>query len=643
MRITIRQLNLINFKGVKQLSVSFKDVTNISGQNATGKTTIFDAFTWLLFGKDSTDKKDFNIKTLDKDNNPIHRLDHEVSAIFDVDNTSVTFRRVYREKWIKQRGAETAEFSGHETLYYWNDVPKKQSEFDILVGIMLSESIAKLITNPMYFNTMKWADRRTTLSKMAGEISDTDIADGYPEFMELLDRLNGKSLIELKKQISSTKTKIKNDLDQIPGRIDEIVRSMPEPKDYPAIEKRIAVYEKELSDIDDLIADRSKQYETSYQTIGKIQEQKHKLSTAYRAEENTIHTTKQNAIQHITNEINRIERLLRSLKEDAQRCVNHIDKHAVRIMEINEQMEGLRKDWAAENEKVFVMDPHKLVCPTCKRDLDADNQTEITETLQTNFNNEKQKQLSIISKNGLAKKVEAELEEKNKEDARREWTAKNIEIEKAKSDLEKLQIDKLDAENANIEPSDEMNRLKAEIDAIVMPDAPILDASDLKSQKNEINGKITIERLNLSEKATAEKQALRKKEVEDQERDLSQQLAGLEKQEFTIDAFNKKRIETIEQRINGMFKIVRFKMFEQQLNGGEIECCECLVNGVPFSDVNTAGKINAGIDIINALCKFYRIYAPIWIDNRESVNDIIDSNSQIINLIVSKEPTLNIR
>ena len=126
------------------------------------------------------------------------------------------------------------------------------------------------------------------------------------------------------------------------------------------------------------------------------------------------------------------------------------------------------------------------------------------------------------------------------------------------------------------------------------------------------------------------------KELEDEYKTSQDELARLEGIEFTIQQFCKARIEHVESRINGMFKLVRFKMYEQQINGGEIETCEATVDGVPFSDLNNAMKINAGLDIINAICAANGIIAPIFIDNRESVSEILSTQSQIVNLVVDE-------
>jgi exonuclease SbcC len=202
-KVKILKLSLQNFKGIRSLEISFNDTTRISGDNATGKTTLVDAFTWLLFGKDSTDRKDFSIKTLDSENKVIEKLDHEVSGVFEVNNETITLRRILREKWVTRRGSETSEMQGHETLFFWNDVPLQAGEFQAKVDAIISEQIFKMVTSPLYFNSLKWQDRRNILTTIAGNLSDSEIASGNKAFQDLLEVMGSKSLEEYKKELAA--------------------------------------------------------------------------------------------------------------------------------------------------------------------------------------------------------------------------------------------------------------------------------------------------------------------------------------------------------------------------------------------------------------------------------------------------------
>src|SRR5690606_35241887 len=184
--ILIKTLLIKNFKGLENLKVNFESITDIFGANASGKTTIFDAFTWILFGKDSQDRKDFEIKNTK--NLDLNRQDHEVECVLLIDNDETVIKRIFREKWVKQKGALEPTFVGNETLFYWNELPLKQSEFQQRINLLLDEKIFKLITNPLAFNSMKWQERRAILIDIAGDISYDEIIKFKPEYGAVLTK-----------------------------------------------------------------------------------------------------------------------------------------------------------------------------------------------------------------------------------------------------------------------------------------------------------------------------------------------------------------------------------------------------------------------------------------------------------------------
>ena len=290
MKITLKSLQLTNFKRAKNVLVKFNpDITIIAGENGSGKTTIFDAYSWLLFGKDSYDRKDFNIKTLDADNNVIHKLEHSVTGVLDVDGTEVKLQRIYKEKWVKAKGSETAELTGHETSYMYNDVPVSQSEYKAKIDAMMPEETMKLISNPMYFNTnLKWTDRRNILMGIVGEISNNDIISkiqnesNAADVQQLMVELNnGKALAEYKAQLSAQRKRLNDELKLIPARIDEAGRTMPEVHNWAKIEAEIVSLKSQIANIDAKLEDEGKAYRELMEQAQQLQRRKYDVQMRY--------------------------------------------------------------------------------------------------------------------------------------------------------------------------------------------------------------------------------------------------------------------------------------------------------------------------------------------------------------------------
>ena len=255
MEIKIFSLKLKNFKGIKELKIDFNcQNTNIYGANATGKTTIFDAFKWLFFDKDSSDRKDFNIKTLDNNNNPIHFLEHEVEAILVIDGVDMTFKKVLQEKWVKKRGESDREFSGHETNYWIDEVPVKKKDYEEKINSLIPESLFKLITDPSYFNNqLKWTERRELLINISGaNISDDEILDSKEEFKTIKDNLEGRSIDDYKKVVQAKIKDLNKEKETIPVRIDELTNTLITEHniDYKEIEEQKEEYNKQLNNIE---------------------------------------------------------------------------------------------------------------------------------------------------------------------------------------------------------------------------------------------------------------------------------------------------------------------------------------------------------------------------------------------------------
>ena len=639
MNINIKKLTLINFKGIRELVVEFNNVTNISSENGTGKSTIFDAFTWLLFGKDSHDSKDFNIKTLDQVGKAIPMLEHAVEGILHIDGTEITLKRIYQEKWQRRRGAEESELTGHETLYYWNGVLQQAGEFKTKVDALVNEGLFKLLTSALYFNSMKWQDRRLVLILLAGEISNADVLAkmNKQQVAEITAILNsGKPLTDFLKELSMRKKKLSDDLKIIPSRIDEVTKALPEPVDFEAVKSDICKKQAALAEIENTINDQVAAYKSQGEAIQAIQNEIFELKHKQQAIEFEAKTEAQRIYNErallIANLKHRHAECLRLSKADQDSLPKLIQTKT----EAEKSISQLRIEWDKTYAIEFVFDDENSICPTCKQLIDPSVITANKSELESQFEEHKSNELSEISDEG--KRQSLLLAQTNKII---EYTNKEISALAAEADELTAQLKAaMSAELGLVAPQysaipDQITMLELQI-----LESPKLDIESLKQQKSNVLSEINRLQTIMGADEVIGRGKARINYLMSEEKTLSQQISDLEKQEFAMDAYTRSRMDMVESRINGKFNIVRFRMFNQLINGGIVEACECMVQGVPYPDVNSAGKIQAGIDIINTLSKHYGITAPIWIDNRESTNTIPKTNSQIINLIVSHDKSL---
>lgn len=647
--IILRRLSLLNFKGIRKLEINFDEhETNIYGANGSGKTTIFDAFRWLLFGKDGNDRKDFNIKTLDKTGRVIERLPHEVEAVIEVAGEEITLKKCFTEKWQKKRGSAVETFNGHMVECFYNEVPCSVTEYERKIAAICDEQVFKLITNPLYFTAQRKDFQRGMLISMAGEISNDDIVAENPELADLVAALSGKTLEEYKREIANKKRRIKEGIDTIPARIDERKREIPAEADWDALETEIADHQSRIEEIDKQMADRSRAYneitkerqelarrlsERKSSLTAREYELKDKLLADYNNAKRAHDTAVQNEVQL------RNERRIRALS---------LPRLESEVAQLTDQKENILKpEFRAICAEVFTApDPDSFICPTCKRPLETSDVEAETERLRKAFEADKAARKNRNKARG--QEVAAQIAAKEEEIS----TIKNalFELDTRIGEIQSSSVFKTEPTMPDITPAldsdaklkslrEEMSAIQHELDNPVS--APVI--SDLQAEKNAELEKINTIRYRLRDRELIENNNRRISELESELKESQNELARLEGIEFSIQQFGKARIEQVENRINGLFKIVRFKMYEQQINGGEIETCEATVGGVPFSDLNNAAKINAGLDIINAISRANGIVAPIFIDNRESVTDIVSTDAQIINLVVAPDcPTLKI-
>ncbi|EAH0733587.1 AAA family ATPase [Listeria monocytogenes] len=634
--IKLLKLQLENFKGIKELEIDFQDNTAIYGANASGKTTILDAFTWLLFDKDSTNKKDFAIKTLDTEGNAIHKLNHVVTAQLNIDGEQIELSKKYMEKWTKSKGKLEQELTSHTTEYYIDEIKKKANEYKTFISELLDEELFKLITNPLYFNEQfDWKKRRAMLIKIAGDVTDTDVISSDNSLADLSAFLGKHSIEDKLIQINEQRKNLRKRLELIPELVNEATKAKHDvtglsPSDLSGeiyvIEDQINVYEGEKTVLKNggIQTELNKQKASIELELTKIKANEQKETQELLMSKKEEIFSEQNKVTDIENKITRMTNCIMQDKGEIETKQRELSK--------------LGMEWDSLQLEQF--DEHRKTCPTCKQEFPADHISDMV----ANFNQEKAEKIKEnerLGKDNKAEIVELEIEiatlETDSVLSRKEQ--KEIRTKIALLDQQKIELEQ---QLKQVENSTTYIEKQAELEMIEEKlrdekGSSVTAVAEIQLKIDELQAEVNDLKADLSKFDSNKKQDKRIQELEEESAEKSAMYNELEKGLYLIEKFNKAKCNLLEDKINSKFKYVSFKLFKTQINGGIDECCETIYNGVPYnSGLNNAARINGGLDIINALTEHVQVIAPVFIDNRESVTELIDTESQLVSLIVSE-------
>lgn len=650
-QVILKSLTFCNFKGEKERTTNFNaDVTTISGDNGMGKSRHFDAFIWLLFGKDTQDRKDYEVKTR-INGQELHNVECSVSGVIVVDGEEITLKRSFVEDWVKPRGKVERVFKGNHTECWWNDTPVNVSEYTKRVETIIDSSVFKMITNPAFFVNMNWKLQREQLFQLAGTITDAEIASQNPDFAKLLDKISGKSLADFKKELSARKKRLQDELTQIQPRIDQTHKMMPEKEDFNAIEKEIQEIDHEISEIDKAIADATaairKQYEGEQAKQNKVNAlksecQKIVFDAKTKAQDEAFAANAER--REIESKIKAKERDVELTDREIASGESQVSKTKNEIEQIKASQDKLRESWFAENAKTY---NGETVCPHCGQPL-PDEMIENARELFTKAQSEKCDEITakgqeygrkVDELNKRVDEIENDIANAKKT---KESLFRDIEALKAKFATIPV-IEVADVAPESIPEWVAKQKEIADIEATISTGNSGVNTDDLQNQKAECNKKRAALVERYSKRHTIARCETEIANLESRGKELAQMIADAEREEYTVEQFTRTKVDECENRINAMFKVVSFRLFDYTIDGNAVETCIPTIGGVPYGSANTASKINAGLDIINTLCKFYGVCAPIFIDNRESVNEIVETESQIINLVVTRDKFLTIK
>ena len=673
MKLKIRSLHMENFKGIKSLDVNFSNKTSIKGQNAAGKTTIFDAFTWLLFNKNSAGEEKFNVRPLDKDGNRIDNVEIKVVGVIDVDGKEVELSKVQKQNWVKKRGTDTVTLQGNVNSFEIDGYPKSEADFKAYVSnLAQSEDMFKMLTNPQYFSSLKWKEQRDILIKLIAEVSDMELAQTDSQYAPLLSELEkAPSTDDIRAKFSKALTEWKKKQAEIPVRIDEAEKSK--------VDVDTAEQELLKTDLERQIKEIELQMKSSSKVIDDLEQQKFELQFE-------INDCKRKANESLIKE----RRSLDDRKDEATIKFNDLHKQITkleseivekkkRIPTLESEKAELGKQYMSEKEKTFdessylfdeskwKFDESTTVCSLCgqrftedkieqlKTDFEEkkakakEDAAERLKTIRESFNNQKVAELNRIASLGTDKKSEIEIMKSDIEDAEKklpELREQETEQMKIKNEC----IKKLSElpEEADLSTNEDYKALmkkntdlQSQIDSAR---ANSIDTSELESKKLELEAALEDAKTIIAQAAKNVEIDERIAQLQAEQKEIGQKVADQEQMLYLLEEFIRFKLDKVSESINSHFKTVNFKLFEMQLNGGMKDCCECTVNGVPYSTLNSGHRIVAGLDIIRSLSELYGVSVPIFVDNAESLNEfnVPDMDAQLILLSVSEDKQLKV-
>jgi hypothetical protein len=630
MNMRLNKIQIENFKGIKAFDADFDgENATIKAANGIGKTTIYDAFLWLLFNKDSAGKKDFELRPLDDDNQPISGLTLLVAAEIDIDGVTHILRKQHEEKVVK------GQLRGFETLCFVDDVPKKVGEFQEYISELIPEDTFKLLTSLRHFNEgLHWKDRRSVLLEIAGEIETPK------GFDHLLSQLKGRSLDDYKKVLADQKKRLTKERDEISPRIDELQRGSVDyaGKDTAPVIQLRELAKKELAGLDKQRADLFASEKARQLKIDQLNVLKSQFG--YRERQLASDT---GGIQHLLDEKKTIELAVsekhgKVLLAEKMLHMKESELSSVRLGLENHMrmLAGIREEYGQVSAK---SDPCN--CSLCGQVLPADKMAEV--------NKRKEQKLAEIIARGNTTKASVDAQKQKASAIESELKALKDELEKAKIELAEseayrtqriAEIDNLASHNKTISPDqdpvclDIKHKIECLSGEIGEPLANQLQVIETESQAK----KAEIDEYNqiLARADRAKQDAERIKELEAKENEIAQQIADIDGLLASIEAYRAAESGLIEAAVNDKFKLVKFKMFTQLLNGGMEESCEAMLNGVPYSDCSYGQKAVMGIDIVNTLSAHYGVSVPLVVDNAESITYPIEFSGQLISLVAQK-------
>ena len=633
MEIKLLQLTLENFKGCRRLALDLSGRgAAIYGDNATGKSTVYDAFTWLLFGKDSRGQSNFEIKPLDQSGQVAdHGAVTSVEAVLSVDGAAFQLKKTYYERWSTKRGSSEASYDGNTSEYFIDGVPMKKGEYESRIGDLVSEDLFRVLTNVTWFcDGLDWRKRRDLLFQVCELPNDAAIMAADSRFAELAADMGEIPVDDYKRKLQAQRKGLNADRNTIPARLDEQKKSIETLSaiDFPALRVRRDNSAARLEEL------RSELLKLGHGTL--LESKRNDLAAArneVEAEINSNAAHRQRQAVPVEDRRPSLRSAIDAAAGDAARWRRMIASEDAAIKELEGKVQACRDSWAVENAKVFTAGN----CPTCGQPLPE----AALNAAVSRFEESKQKAILAIIDRADDAKASIKSAKGRREEYIQAAESAEAKAEQLRAELaayrpeEPPAITDLPHHRERLAAAEEKVRtLTAEVESMEGETAAI--RREISDKVASLQAEVLELDAQLAKEAMLDYARQREESLREDAQKIAAALSEVDRLLDLCEEFARHKVRYVESSINSRFRLVRWKLYAEQVNGGLADCCEATCDGVPYASVNNGMRINMGIDVIHALSGYYGLKVPLVVDNAESVTVLQDSGAQVIRLVVSE-------
>lgn len=654
--IKFDKLKLLNFCGIREGEYEFGDnITVISGKNGIGKSTLASAITYVLFGSDIGGRS-LDIKTLDENNNVIKDVPHEAELTLSVDESVITLKRTLTDSWKGDSVKNTFK-------YFINGEVATAGDFKKTVDGICQEKTFRLCSSPTEFVSMNWQDQHAFLSTLVPAVTFDDVAKGDEKYDFIADSVKKNATGSLIKHLKYNRSEVQKNLDQVPTRLTELNKLLPSNEEnWEELEQSLTGKKNEYKEVLSKITSINRGNSNDVVKAGISQKLSFANKRIANMEKSARNEAEKEAEKHqsdiitCNDAVTKAQREVEDLKATIRSCTDTRVNVGKQLEDAKARAKEGSKEFKEVSSSKWSWNDDDSFCPHCGQILPQDKLQEIKKASNEKFNQDKADRLRELTE--LATSIKKEISESNtilkdNEDKEAEALGKlktaRENLSSAERELEKVKLENPKTYEVILSEKEEYAKVKEEIGQLQAelekPTATNEEAQKLLSELSPVRDSLMKE-IDELEKRYAQKESVDKiksriGEVNEDKKKFQSQIDELDRQIDIASDYIKRSFEILSERVNDKFSFVKWIMFQTTNDGEKKPYCECSHNGIPYSALNDASKINAGIDIAHTISTFYEVSVPMLIDGCESVQKPIYEGGQQIRFSVGNSNILD--